>query len=65
MCQPGRPRPHGDAQSVSSSALLAFQSVKSSGSRLCSPGSTLAPSSSWSGFWCESAPYAGKLRTAK
>ncbi len=29
MCQPGRPRPQGEGQAVSSSSLWAFQSAKS------------------------------------
>ena len=59
MCQPGRPRPHGDSQLVSSSGFAVFHIAKSSGSRLCSPGSTREPSISWSGSWPESRPYAG------
>ena len=59
MCQPGRPRPHGDSHQVSSSGLFAFHSAKSSGSRLCSPGSAdPAPSSSWSMRWLLSSPVA-------
>ena len=42
MCQPGRPRPHGDSHQVSSASLCAFQSAKSRGSSL----SSLASSSS-------------------
>ena len=34
MCQPGRPRPHGESHAVSSPSLCAFQSAKSSGSSL-------------------------------
>ena len=34
MCQPGRPRPQGASQAVSSPAFCAFHSAKSSGSRL-------------------------------
>ena len=34
MCQPGRPRPHGASQAVSSPSFCAFQSAKSSGSSL-------------------------------
>ena len=34
MCQPGRPRPHGVSQEVSSPGFYAFQSAKSSGSSL-------------------------------
>ena len=57
MCQPGRPRPQGESHHVSSPGLLPFQSAKSSGSRLCSPGSAdPAPSSSWSMRWLLSIP---------
>ena len=43
MCQPGRPRPQGESQAVSSSAFCAFHSAKSSGSRLRSaPSHALA-----------------------
>ena len=59
MCQPGRPRPQGESQAVSSSGLLAFQSAKSSGERLPSPGSTREPAISSSGRWPESSPYPG------
>jgi hypothetical protein len=34
MCQPGRPRPHGESHAVSSPGFCAFHSAKSSGSRL-------------------------------
>ena len=34
MCQPGRPRPHGESHAVSSIGFVAFQSAKSSGSSL-------------------------------
>ena len=34
MCQPGRPRPHGESHHVSSPCLFAFQSAKSRGSSL-------------------------------
>ena len=36
MCQPGRPRPHGESHDVSSPSLCAFQSAKSRGSSLSS-----------------------------
>ena len=45
ICQPGRPLPHGESHD-GSPGLALFQSAKSSGSRLCSPGSILAPLSS-------------------
>ena len=48
MCQPGRPRPHGESQEVSSPGLFAFQSAKSRGSSLSGFGSC---SSTWSGRW--------------
>ena len=32
MCQPGRPRPHGESHEVSSPGFVAFQSAKSRGS---------------------------------
>ena len=56
MCQPGRPSPHGDGHEVSSSALCAFQSAKSSGSslRLAVPASS--PWSISSGSRLESLP---------
>ena len=62
MCQPGRPRPHGASQAVSSPGLFAFQSAKSRGSSLSGFGSC---SSTWSGRWPESRPYSGKLATRK
>ena len=34
MCQPGRPRPHGDSQS-GSPGFAAFHSAKSTGLRFC------------------------------
>ena len=34
MCQPGRPRPQGASQAVSSPSFCAFHSAKSSGSSL-------------------------------
>ena len=46
MCQPGRPRPHGDSHHVSSSGLLPFHNAKSRGSSLRVFGSC---SSTWSG----------------
>ena len=42
MCQPGRPRPHGESQ-AGSPGLAAFHSTKSSGSRLPGSTSTRAP----------------------
>ena len=54
---PAAPRPTATPSCVSSSGLAAFHIAKSSGSRLCSPGSTRAPSISSSGSWPESAPY--------
>src|SRR5581483_4244295 len=62
MCQPGRPRPQGESQAVSSPSLLAFQSAKSRGSSLRGFGSC---SATWSGRWPESRPYSGKLATRK
>ena len=56
MCQAGRPSPHGEGHHVSSSSFVAFQSAKSTGSRLCSPGSARAPDSTSSGRWPESSP---------
>ena len=41
MCQPGRPSPQGEGQPVSSSALRAFQSAKSSGSSFSDCGARL------------------------
>ena len=40
MCQPGRPRPHGEGHwaSTGSSALAPFHSAKSRGSRLARSG---------------------------
>ena len=52
MCQPGRPRPQGEFQEVSSPSFFAFQSAKSRGSSLSGFGSC---SSTWSG------PVAGEL----
>ena len=40
MCQPGRPRPHGASQAVSSPGLFAFQSAKSRGSSFSGLGSS-------------------------
>ena len=63
MCQPGRPRPHGESHHVSSvSGLFAFQSAKSRPSSLSGFGSC---SSTWSGRWPESRPYSGKRATRK
>ena len=68
MCQPGRPRPQGESQAVSSSGFCAFQSAKSSGSRLraCSAsGSPWSAGSRSSSRRLESLPYSSKLRTLK
>ena len=43
MCQPGRPRPQGASQAVSSPSFWAFHSAKSSGSSLRSEPSTPSP----------------------
>ena len=43
MCQPGRPRPHGVSQAVSSPGFWAFQRAKSSGSSLRPAPSTPSP----------------------
>ena len=56
MCQPGRPRPQGESQAVSSPGFVAFQSAKSSGERLPSPGSTREPAIRSAGRWPESRP---------
>ncbi len=53
MCQPGRPRPHGEAHDVSSPSFVAFQSAKSRGSSFAAFGSC---SSTWSGRCPDSAP---------
>ena len=45
MCQPGRPRPHGEFQEVSSPSFFAFQSAKSRGSSFFSFGSCSSSSS--------------------
>ncbi len=58
MCQPGRPRPQGESQAVSSPGFCAFQSAKSSGSRLRSAPSTPSPWSICSTCWCEISPVA-------
>ena len=42
VCQPGRPRPHGDSQ-LGSPSFAFFQRAKSSGERLSSLASTRAP----------------------
>ena len=65
MCQPGRPRPHGESQAVSSPSFVAFQSAKSSGSCLRSAPSTPSPWSIWSTSRRDSAPYASSERTRK
>ena len=49
MCQPGRPGPQGESQTVSSPGLCAFHSAKSSGSRLRAAPSTPSPWSMLSG----------------
>ena len=41
MCQPGRPRPHGDSQDVSSPSFVVFQSAKSRTSSFSGLGSSL------------------------
>ena len=66
MCQPGRPRPQGESQAVSSSGLCAFQSAKSSGSRF-SVGALDRPRPGriWSTSRFESLPYAGKRAHAE
>ena len=64
MCQPGRPMPQGLSQ-AGSPGLAAFQTAKSSGSRLPGSSSTRTPSSSSSMRCLESLPYSGKLRTLK
>ena len=65
MCQPGRPRPHGESHEVSSPSLCAFQSAKSSGSSLRSAPSTPSPWSIWSTSRRDSEPYSGSVRTRK
>ncbi len=67
MCQPGRPRPHGegqDAVSGSLSFLNPFHSAKSRGSRLPRGSASCAASIS-STLWPDSAPYAGHDITSK
>ena len=66
MCQPGRPRPHGDGQyaSAGSSGLAPFQRAKSRGSRLPRSGASPADCMA-SGDWPDSAPYAGQEATSK
>ena len=56
MCQPGRPSPQGLGQAVSSPALRAFQSAKSSGSSLSSAAPASSPWSIASGSRLESCP---------
>ena len=56
MCQPGRPRPQGASQAVSSPSFWAFQSAKSSGSSLRAAPSMPSPWSIWSTFRWESSP---------
>ena len=65
MCQPGRPRPQGASQAVSSIGFCAFQSAKSSGSSFSAAPSTPSPWSIWSTSRCESSPYSGSERTRK
>ena len=65
MCQPGRPSPHGLGHQLSSSSLRAFQSAKSSGDSLPSPGSTRPSSSRFSVRWPERPPYSSKAPTRK
>ena len=65
MCQPGRPRPHGESHDVSSPSLCAFQSAKSSGSSFRSAPSTPSPWSIWSTSRRDSSPYSGSVRTRK
>ena len=55
MCQPGRPLPQGEAQR-GSPGLAAFQSAKSSGSRLAASTATRAPARSSSTLRRESLP---------
>ena len=55
MCQPGRPAPHGEGQ-FGSPGFIAFQSAKSSGNSLPSPGSPRVPARSSSMLRCESFP---------
>ena len=43
MCQPGRPRPQGESQLVSSPSLRAFQSAKSWGACFFSAASSPSP----------------------
>mmetsp|Transcript_104569 Transcript_104569/g.320324 ORF Transcript_104569/g.320324 Transcript_104569/m.320324 type:complete len:239 (-) Transcript_104569:1006-1722(-) len=64
MCQPGRPRPQGDAQEGSFSFAV-FHSAKSSGASLPSPTPTRAPAWLPSRLHFESRPYSVKLRTRK
>ncbi len=56
MCQPGRPRPHGASQEVSSPSFHAFQSAKSSGSSFSEAPSTPSPWSIWSTSRRDSSP---------
>ncbi|OPZ62037.1 MAG: hypothetical protein BWY85_02214 [Firmicutes bacterium ADurb.Bin506] len=63
MCHPGRPGPHGESH-AGSPGFAAFQSVKSSGSCLVSPTSTLAPACRSSRFWPDSEPYGSNFETS-
>ena len=65
MCQPGRPRPHGASQAVSSPGFCAFHNAKSSGSSFSEAPSMPSPWSMSSMLRCESCPYPGSLRTRK
>ena len=67
MCQPGRPRPHGDSHHVSSASLCAFHSAKSRGSSLSSLGSSSSEGlrTEPSSVRPESRPYSGKRATRK
>ncbi len=56
MCQPGRPRPQGASQAVSSPSFWAFHRAKSSGSSLRSAPSTPSPWSICAMSWWESSP---------
>ena len=66
MCQPGRPRPHGEGQDAVSGSedLCPFQSAKSRGSRL-PRGSASSAASMSSTFWWVSSPYDGHDCTSK
>jgi hypothetical protein len=55
MCQPGRPRPHGESH-AGSPGLAAFHSAKSAGFRLPAPSIARSPLSCSSGRRFESLP---------